>query len=248
MTATIIQIIGIAIVIILQIFLTYLTKKAQNRADKEDAGRISYEQEHGRNLATKDDIDNIIKELEKVKAEVSLTEQRKHNLIEKRNENLLGIVEAAERMRIMKVQIASYMNNLDTTNLIRLTDEISDILVSLRKNVQIVTALTFDENELDPLTLFSYDITAVGMEYIQTTTNAISRIQSYNHILSRAENAESKELSKRCCDKSYEMLENIHKIKDEHLNSSYKDWNLHEEIFMKFLNSSFRLGRLVDYK
>lgn len=41
MTATIIQIIGIAIVIVLEIFLTYLTKKAQNRADKEDAGRIS---------------------------------------------------------------------------------------------------------------------------------------------------------------------------------------------------------------
>ena len=62
MTATTIQIIGIIIVISLQIFLTYLTKKAQNRADKEDAGRISYEQEHGKNLATKDDIDNIIKE------------------------------------------------------------------------------------------------------------------------------------------------------------------------------------------
>ena len=51
----------------------YAAKKGENRADKEDARRISYEQEHGRNLATKDDIDNIIKELEKVKAEVSLT-------------------------------------------------------------------------------------------------------------------------------------------------------------------------------
>ena len=52
----------------------YAAKKGENRADKEDAGRISYEQEHGRNLATKDDIDNIIKELEKVKAKLHMLE------------------------------------------------------------------------------------------------------------------------------------------------------------------------------
>lgn len=245
MTATIIQIIGIAIVIVLQIVLTYLTNKAQNRADKEDAGKISYEQEHGRNLATKDDIDNIIKELEKVKVEVSLTEQRKHNLIEKRNESLLGIVEAAERMRIMKVQIASYISNLDAKNLSRLTDEISETLVSLRKNVQIVTALTSDEKELDALTIFSYDITSVGMEYIQITTNTISQIQSYELLLSRAEAAKTPAKSQQYCDKAYETYEYIHKIKEDLLKSSNNNWQKHEEIFMKFLNYSYRKGKLV---
>ena len=174
MTATIIQIIGIAIVIVLQIFLTYLTKKAQNRADKEDAGRISYEQEHGRNLATKDDIDNIIKELEKVKAEVSLTEQRKHNLIEKRNENLLGVIEAAERMRLMKVQLSAVINNCDSNSLKQIKHEINEILVSLRINVQLVTALTKDEEELNPLTIYSYDIVQTGVKYIEIATNAIN--------------------------------------------------------------------------
>lgn len=245
MTATIIQIIGIAIVIVLQIVLTYLTNKAQNRAAKEDAGKISYEQEHGRNLATKDDIDSVIKELEKVKSEVSLAEQRKHNLIEKRNESLLGIVEAAERMRIMKVQIASYISNLDAKNLSRLTDEISETLVSLRKNVQIVTALTSDEKELDALTIFSYDITSVGMEYIQITTNTISQIQSYELLLSRAEAAKTPAKSQQYCDKAYETYECIHKIKEDLLNSSNKNWLKHEEIFMKFLNYSYLKGKLV---
>ena len=223
----------------------YATRKGENRADKEDAGKISYEQEHGRNLATKDDIDSVIKELEKVKSEVSLAEQRKHNLIEKRNESLLGIVEAAERMRIMKVQIASYISNLDAKNLSRLTDEISETLVSLRKNVQIVTALTSDEKELDALTIFSYDITSVGMEYIQITTNTISQIQSYELLLSRAEAAKTPAKSQQYCDKAYETYEYIHKIKEDLLKSSNKNWQKHEEIFMKFLNYSYRKGKLV---
>lgn len=41
----------------------YAVKKGKNKADIEDAQRISYEEERGRNLATKEDIDTVIKEL-----------------------------------------------------------------------------------------------------------------------------------------------------------------------------------------
>ena len=106
-----------------------MAKKAQNYADKEDARRISYEQERGRNLATKDDIDTVIKELEKVKSEISLIEQRKHNLIEKRNENLLGIVEAAERIMIMKIRLACLIKGGDSLNLACINGKIEDLKV-----------------------------------------------------------------------------------------------------------------------
>ena len=49
---------------------SYAAKKGENRANAEDGRKIAYEDEKGRNLATKEDIDTIIKELEKVKAEV----------------------------------------------------------------------------------------------------------------------------------------------------------------------------------
>ena len=131
MSVTMIQGIGIIIVFFLQLYLTYLAKKAQNYADKEDARRISYEQERGRNLATKDDIDTVIKELEKVKSEISLIEQRKHNLIEKRNENLFGIVEAAERIRIMimKIRLACLIKGGDSLNLACINGKIEDLKV-----------------------------------------------------------------------------------------------------------------------
>lgn len=248
MTATIIQIIGIAIVIILQIFLTYLTKKAQNRADKEDAGRISYEQEHGRNLATKDDIDNIIKELEKVKAEVSLTEQRKHNLIEKRNENLLGVIKAAERMRLMKFQLSTVINNCDANSLKQIKQEINEILVSLRINVQLVTALSKDENELIALNIYSYDIVQIGIKYLEIATNAISLIGLYDDYAKKAQSAQSAANCKHWGDKASETFDNIQEYSDQTIKFSVPDYQKHEDLYIKYLNTSYRKGEMVGSK
>ena len=245
MTATIIQIIGIAIVIVLQIFLTYLTKKAQNRADKEDAGRISYEQEHGRNLATKDDIDNIIKELEKVKAEVSLTEQRKHNLIEKRNENLLGVIKAAERMRLMKFQLSTIITNCDANSLKEIKHKINEILVSLRINVQLVTALTKDENELIALNIYSYDIVQIGIKYMEIATNAISLIGLYDDYAKKAQLAQSAANCKHWGDKASETFDKIQEHSDQTIKFSLPDYQKHEDLYIKYLNSSYCKGEMV---
>lgn len=245
MTATIIQIIGIAIVIVLQIVLTYLTKKAQNRADKEDASKISYEQEHGRNLATKDDIDNIIKELEKVKAEVSLTEQRKHNLIEKRNENLLGVIKAAEKIRIMKIRLISLINNCNSDGLTSLIDELDRTLVSLRINVQIVTALANDEKEVAPLTLFSYDITNTGLKYIEYATNAISYIIHYEHAASKAESSKTPNELDFWSGKANERFENIHQLSDHAKEYKNPNWEKDETLYIKYLNILYRKGQMV---
>lgn len=245
MTATIIQIIGIAIVIVLQIILTYLTKKAQNRADKEDAGKISYEQEHGRNLATKDDIDNIIKELEKVKVEVSLTEQRKHNLIEKRNENLLGVIKAAERMRLMKFQLSTVINNCDANSLKQIKQEINEILVSLRINVQLVTALSKDENELIALNIYSYDIVQTGVKYIEIATNAISLIGLYDDYAKKAQSAQSAANCKHWGDKASETFDMIQEHSDQTIKFSVSDYQKHEDSYIKYLNTSYRKGEMV---
>ena len=245
MTATIIQIIGIAIVIVLEIFLTYLTKKAQNRADKEDAGRISYEQEHGKNLATKDDIDNIIKELEKVKAEVSLTEQRKHNLIEKRNENLLGVIEAAERMRLMKFQLSTIITNCDANSLKEIKHEINEILVSLRINVQLVTALTKDENELIALNIYSYDIVQIGIKYMEIATNAISTIEVYEDCVSNVNSSQTSANCKHWGDKANETFDKIQRYSEQTLQFSVPDYQKHEDLYIKYLNTSYRKGEMV---
>lgn len=245
MTAVTIQIIGIAIVIVLQIVLTYLTKKVQNRADKEDAGKISYEQEHGRNLATKDDIDSVIKELEKVKSEVSLAEQRKHNLIEKRNESLLGVIESAERIRLMKVQLSTVINNCDAASLKQIKHEINEILVSLRINVQLVKALTKDEDEQIPLNIYSYDIVQTGLKYMEFATNAISLIRFYEDFVAKTQSAQTSANCKHWGDKANETLEKIQEYSEQTIKFSVPDSQKHEELYIKYLNASYRKGELV---
>ena len=245
MTVTTIPIIGIAIVILLQLFLTYLTRKAHNRADKEDAGKISYEQEHGRNLATKDDIDSIIKELEKVKTEVSLTEQRKHNLIEKRNQNLLGVIEAAERIRLMKFQLSTAITNCDANSLKQIKHEINEILVSIRINVQLVTTLTKDENELVPLNVYSYDIVQIGIKYMELATNSISSIGVYEESLSKIQSAPTPANCKYWGDKAKDTFDKIQEYSEQTLQFSVSDYQKHEDLYIKYLNSSYRKGGLV---
>lgn len=223
----------------------YAAKKGENRADKEDAGKISYEQEHGRNLATKDDIDNIIKELEKVKAEVSLTEQRKHNLIEKRNENLLGVIEAAERMRLMKVQLSTVMINCDANSLKEIKHKINEILVSLRINVQLVKSLTKDENELIPLDSFSYDIVQTGIKYMEIATNAISTIEVYEDCVSNVNSSQTSANCKHWGDKANETFDKIQRYSEQTLQFSVPDYQKHEDLYIKYLNTSYRKGEMV---
>jgi len=223
----------------------YAAKKGENKADKEDSGKIAYEQEHGKNLATKDDIDSVIKELEKVKSEVSLAEQRRHNLIEKRNENLLGIVEAAERMRLMKIQLSTVINNCDADTLKKLKQDINEILVSIRINVQFVTALTEDEKELIPLNIYSYDIVQTGIKYMEFVTNAISLIGVYEDYIIKAQSAQTAAKCKQWGDKANETFDKIQEYSDQTINFVVSDYHKHEELYIKFLNASYRKGNLV---
>lgn len=226
----------------------YAVKKGENRAEIEDARRISYEEERGRNLATKEDIDTVIKELEKVKSEVSLREQRKHNLIEKRNENLLGVVTAAERIRIMRIRLASLINGRDTRNLAIFIDDTSETLVTLRRNVQVVTALTMDENELDQLQLFSYDIIATGTKFIESATNAISMIDVYEQLSSRLDSSTSRN-REYLQSEITKVEEKIEQLKDDILSNKDLDtWLKHEDFFMKYLRVSFKKDRMIAYK
>ena len=224
---------------------SYAAKKGENRANAEDGRKITYEEEKGRNLATKEDIDVIIKELEKVKAEVSLAEQRKHNLIEKRNENLLGVIEAAERMRLMKIHLSTVINNCDANSLKQLKHQINEILVSLRINVQLVQALTRDEKELNALNIYSYDIVQTGIKYIEIATNAISLIGLYEDYAKRAQSAQTRVNCKHWGDKANETFDKIQEYSDQTINFLVSDYHKHEELYIKFLNASYRKGNLV---
>ena len=59
-------------------------RKGENAADIDDNREKFYEAEKGKNLATKEDIEEITKSIEQIKNEISYENLRKHNAIQER--------------------------------------------------------------------------------------------------------------------------------------------------------------------
>ena len=76
---------------------------------KEDSREIDYEKEKGKNLATKEDIAQITKEIERVKNEISFENQRKHTFIEQRTNRYIEILHLAEELQLYNNQLLFYL-------------------------------------------------------------------------------------------------------------------------------------------
>lgn len=97
----------------------------QNR-DKE------YESEKGRNLATKEDIEEITQKIEQVKAEVSFQNQWQHDHIQKREERLIKILNLANKIVMSQNRILIMSRNAyNVDRLFAMIDEIDSYAVEL---------------------------------------------------------------------------------------------------------------------
>lgn len=128
----------IVVLIVLHFYLqSYLKKKAENHADKQDSREISYESQKGENLATKEDIQEITDLVESIKNEVALESQRKHEFIEKRTELFLSILRYAEEIDQCGSLIIYYV----------FTENAEDKIDALIKRVKdITTAVGYNQN------------------------------------------------------------------------------------------------------
>lgn len=97
----------------------------QNR-DKE------YESEKGRNLATKEDIEEITEKIEQVKSEISFRNQWKQDHIQKREERLIRILHLANKIAMSQNRIIIKSRNAyNVEKLFALIDEIDTYAVDL---------------------------------------------------------------------------------------------------------------------
>lgn len=125
---------AIALLFVLKLYLeNYLSKKAQNKADKEDSREISYEAEKGKNLATKEDIAEITKVVEDLKSGVLFEHQRKHNFIEKREALFLSILHHAEEIQSSSFLVFIYLHSQHTE------EKLHDLINHVNKEIQLIT-------------------------------------------------------------------------------------------------------------
>lgn len=158
---------GIVAFLLTYFFYPYITKRAETLAEQRAAKKKAYNEEKGKNAATKEDIEIITKKIEEIKSEISFANQRKYERIVEQEKCLIDIAHYSNLIGNMKsrlyvcltyqsdrIKIDKFMEDLNNyqTNLVynrnramisNIDDELKDTIEILLKNMSQYTAELF---------------------------------------------------------------------------------------------------------
>lgn len=185
-----------ALVVLLQIGLAFLYLAGKKHLDefiaREYARDKAFEAELGRTEAIGKAIDNVLKEVEIMKASVSLEEQRRHEIIEDRNKRLINLVRYSEEIRLLKIRLFLAITNESYSELDKIQSSLYDVLVNLRVDNLTLIAI-FPEIKDDSVTKFGDCLFLFGNEILTIVTNAISHHNAFKKYLDFAINLDDGE-------------------------------------------------------
>lgn len=106
---------------------------AKNNAEILQNRKKEYEAEKGKNMATKEDIEEITKKVEEMKTAVSLSKQNEYDVKLAQERILLGILEDATKVSICYIRMHVYLNDISSrVRLDSLVENVHDILLHFR--------------------------------------------------------------------------------------------------------------------
>lgn len=143
--------------------------------------KMEYEAEKGKNLATKEDIEEITRKVEDVRSAVSLSRQKEYELQTSQERILLGILEDATRICVCYLKLHIYLNDKSTrVRLDKLVENTNDILAHFRYlcNLAIISIhVDGIDDEIDKLVEAVIDkCTKISI----TATNAANIVDMHN--------------------------------------------------------------------
>lgn len=186
------------LIVIFQICLALLFFAGKKHLDefitRYYARDIAFESELGRTEAIGKAIDNVLKELEKMKSSVSLEEQRRHEMIKDRNKRLINLVRYSEEIRLFKLRLILAITNESKQDLSKILTSLCDVLVRLREDTYTLIAI-FPEIKDESVTKFGDCLFSLGNEILTIVTNAISQqktIEKYIDYAMKLDDGEEK--------------------------------------------------------
>ena len=156
-------------------------KIAENNADILQNRDKAYQSEKGKNLATKEDIEEITKKVEEVKTEVSLAQQQKYNLLIEQKQLLVDILN--DVTRIMQAQNKLLLYLYDTSSrkrLDELVEYISNTLTHFYHICNLIRVIVLLEDIDKRIEELSINVTLFSSHISVTATNAANLINQYN--------------------------------------------------------------------
>lgn len=160
----------------------FIERHVKRTADLFTERDLAYEEEKGKNLATKEDITEITRKVEDVKTEISLSKQKRYEQLIEQERILLGILNEASKISQSQNRIILYL--YDTSSRKRYDALVENVNETLTKfyyfcNLAVVS-VPMDDIE-DVVKDLSIAVTYLGAQVNVTATNAASLVEQYNN-------------------------------------------------------------------
>ena len=211
--------------------MLFYKKHIDELAEIINARKKEYEKEQGKYEALHESIDSVLAKMEHMKNAVSLEEQRNHDFIVLRNQKLVNLIRYSEEINLAKTRLLTAINNESKKELETLQADVNTVIVNLR--VDNMTLIAISPNlDNNTASLFTDAIFQIAMDLLVRISNAISLINSYNHIFNHTLELENDKDKLNWLNQAKEKKDALLEIKQ---NPHYAGSERYEEIEMNYL-------------
>lgn len=181
---------------------------------------IQYETKKGENVATKEDIEGITAQIEKVKNEISFENQRRHEFIKQRTERLLKILYLTEKLNEQQgILLYNLYDKHSSQRLLSLIEQINGTLLSFLHECRIIYVTVEDEDLNKRISQLIEDAQVYAGYMCFIASNASSHLTNWKDFLDLAgKNDNATQLLNEAI-KSQNSVEQIRKEFENNINS-----------------------------
>ena len=233
-----IEIITVVLLLLGELACLYLvnhTKKlAENSADILQNRAKEYEAEKGKNLATKEDIEEITKKVEEVKTEVSLSKQKKYEQLAEQERILIEILNEATKLSQTQNKLVLYL--YDTSTRVRYDNLVEFVNDTLTRFYHLcnLAVVSIPINGIDKIVEnLSFAVTYLSLNVNVISSNAANLVEQFNNQWNYALNQTTNEHDKtEWMQTSLKTKRQIEQMRDkpveggEQLNKAIKEYCL----------------------
>ena len=208
----------------------------------------SYQSEKGKNLATKEDIQEITANIETVKNEISFEKQRSHDFIKERERRFLNILFYAETIANSINRLYVYGHNTqDASRVHTLIDEISKAALLMRQESSVcIAAYNNGIGDDRAMTNLVDNIQLLSAEISTKANNVANNIAIFRQMVDKTQSEEGKNKDDAFAKAMMIGWQN-NQLLDEPL--KYKDIvNKDIEQYLLWLNRLYIGGLAINYK
>lgn len=206
--------------ILMQLCLLWLVafskRKGENAADIADNREKYYEAEKGKNLATKEDIEQITKSIETIKYEISYENLRKHNAIQERERRFLNVLHIAEKIQMQQTLVFVSMYQMDNAavmnNAIKETCKLS---VELNHEYRLIISSYKDVSALQNLDSMVEHLRNYVKEICVAASNAASLMTSWKSCMDIASQNSDIAIRKAAVEQATKNKDGMDKYREE---------------------------------